>query len=337
MDVYRRRRALQRGRVRLVVVLAVALVGLAATAAFAADPLFKPVPKNSLKGKTIGYVNATGDPFIEATNAGVKKAVETAGAKFKFCAAKDVASQLTCWKTFGAAKVDAVIAFSFDPKATASYCKAVPKVPKIDLYIIGGGCFNSNVIGSGRAGFVAGKHLGEFAKSKFNCDIDAFVSLEAVSAGEANTLRMGGYRKGFESVCGPIPAEKFRQGAEASAPDAALTFMRNALQAFPGKSKIFVVSINDNGPVAALAAARQLGRENDVWASGQSASAEYLKNACNPHWVNDANYFPGGYGSIAVNTLVNIFKGRKVSKVIYMPVDLVTRENVNQIAPGTCP
>ena len=47
----------------------------------------------------------------------------------------------------------------------------------------------------------AGVKAGETMKEQFNCEYDAWVSLEQPEIGEPNEQRMGGYREGFQSVC----------------------------------------------------------------------------------------------------------------------------------------
>ena len=50
-------------------------------------------------------------------------------------------------------------------------------------------------------GYVAGDKAGETMKEQFNCEYDAWVSLEQPEIGKPNEQRMGGYREGFQSVC----------------------------------------------------------------------------------------------------------------------------------------
>ncbi len=65
----------------------------------------------------------------------------------------------------------------------------------------------------------AGAEIGKFAKDEWDCDFTAYVSLESVAAGAANTDRMGGMRDGFKESC-PIPADKERilDGADRTDP-----------------------------------------------------------------------------------------------------------------------
>ena len=91
------------------------------------------------------------------------------------------------------------------------------------------------------AGATTGKAIGEYFKKNFNCEYDAFISLEDYGVGIANELRMGGYRSGFASVCGAIPADKLKK-YDAGRLDKALEVMPAALTTLPGKSKIIVVA-----------------------------------------------------------------------------------------------
>ena len=46
-------------------------------------------------------------------------------------------------------------------------------------------------------------------KENWDCEYDAYVSLESVGAGDANAARMGGMRDGFKEYC-PIINENIR-------------------------------------------------------------------------------------------------------------------------------
>ena len=54
-----------------------------------------------------------------------------------------------------------------------------------------------------------GRASGDFAKAKFDCEYDAYISLDFPTIAEINAARAGGTNEGFEEVCGPIPAEKY--------------------------------------------------------------------------------------------------------------------------------
>jgi ribose transport system substrate-binding protein len=162
------------------------------------------------------------------------------------------------------------------------------------------------------AGASTGKAIGNYFKKNFNCEYDAFISLEDYGVGIANELRMGGYRDGFASVCGAIPAAKLKK-YDAGRLDKALEVMPDALTTLPGKNKIIVVAINDQGIQGAFSAAKAVGREKDIWAGSQGAEKTvWCDIKTNDHWLGATAYFPERYGEIGVPYLIDLIKGKKV-------------------------
>lgn len=297
-------------------------------------------PAGSLDGKTIGYFNYQGDPFIDATTADVKAQIEAAGGKMSFCLVKDDATTLNCFRNFNSAGVSGIIGFNGNPNSVAALCAAGPEVPIVALYIPMGDCSKAAVTGDDAgAGESAGKALGDLAKKDFNCEIGAYVQLGDTSAGAVNTTRMDAIRKGYEGVCGPLPADKIKIGdqSKTSTTDAAKTYMANVLQAVPAGEPIMIAGLNDNSVLGAFAAGRSQNRSDDLWAVSIGAGADFLKDVSNPHWVASAAFFPEAFGRVSVPKLVKLLNGEPVDEVTLMPTTAITAANVNDYYPGTIP
>jgi len=210
-------------------------------------------------------------------------------------------------------KVQGYANFNAVADAAPAICKAGPQVPVIAIDIEQDPC-QSAFMGAdnANAGATTGKAIGEYFKKNFNCEYDAFISLEDYGVGIANELRMGGYRSGFASVCGAIPADKLKK-YDAGRLDRALEVMPAALTTLPGKNKIIVVAINDQGIQGAFSAAKQVGREKDIWAGSQGAEKSvWCDIKSNPNWLGATAYFPERYGEIVVPYLLDLIKGKKV-------------------------
>ena len=94
---------------------------------------------------------------------------------------------------------------NFQPvsSASAAVCKAGPQVPVISIDIEQDPCQTAFMGADNHyAGVVTGTALGNYFKKNFNCEFDAFISLEDYGVGLVNEARMSGYRDGFQSVCG---------------------------------------------------------------------------------------------------------------------------------------
>ena len=141
---------------------------------------------------------------------------------------------------------------------------------------------------------------------------------------------MGGYRKGFTSVCGEIQNERILDGADRI--DPARTQFTDTLTALPGKKVIVLVGINDDGLIGGLAAARTAGREGDVYMAGQGADPTAwcdIKN--NPNWVGDVAYFPERYGEIGIPYLIKAVKGEEIPEDLLVPHQVVNKDNIDDI------
>jgi ribose transport system substrate-binding protein len=294
---------------------------------------FEQPKPGSGEGLKLGFI-ALGDqvPFSKLVTDGMKKVADQAGAELVVCDSRlDGQVALDCARNFKTQGVKGYLNFQVDQKLSPAICKAGPDVPVIAVDITQEPCQVAFVGAANEyAGIIAGQAMGEFAKREWNCDYDAYVSLESSASVDASKARMGGYRKGFQSVC---PGElKNERVLDADRTDTARTKMTDTLTALPGQKKIVVVSINDDGILGAIAAAKTAGREGDIYVSGQGADPSAwceIKN--NPNWVADAAYFPERYGEIGIPYLIKAAKGEEIPADLLVPHELVNADNIDEI------
>lgn len=298
------------------------------------------VPRaGSGRGLKLGFI-ALGDsvPFSKLVTDGMKRNAAAAGAQLVVCDSQlDGQKALDCAKSFKTQGVQGYLNFQVDQKLAGAICAAGPDGPVIAVDIVQKPC---QVAFSGAAneyaGFIAGEAMGRFAKERWDCDYDAYVSLESTASPDASAQRMGGYRKGFQSVCpGELKNEKV---LDADRTDTARTKMTDTLTTLPGQKKIVVVALNDDGVLGALAAAKTAGRESDIYVSGQGADpSSWCGIKTNPNWVADTGYFPERYGEIGIPYLIRAVKGERIPQELLVPHTLVTADNVDEIyAPKDC-
>jgi ribose transport system substrate-binding protein len=284
-------------------------------------------------GLKLGFI-ALGDqvPFSKLVTDGMKKAADAAGAELVVCDSRlDGQVALDCARNFKTQGVEGYLNFQVDQALAEAICKAGPDVPVIAVDITQKPCQQAFVGAANEyAGILAGQAMGEFAKKEWNCEYDAYVSLESTASVDASKARMGGYRKGFQSVC---PGElKNERVLDADRTDTARTKMTDTLTALPGQKKIVVVAINDDGILGAIAAAKTAGRESDIYVSGQGADPSAwceIKN--NPNWVADAAYFPERYGEIGIPYLIQAVKGEDIPADLLVPHEIVNKDNIDQL------
>jgi len=297
------------------------------------------VPRaGSGRGLKLGFI-ALGDsvPFSKLVTDGMKRNAAAAGAELVVCDSQlDGQKALDCAKSFKTQGVQGYLNFQVDQKLAGAICAAGPDGPVIAVDIVQRPCQVAFMGAANEyAGFIAGEAMGRFAKERWDCDYDAYVSLESTASPDASAQRMGGYRKGFQSVCpGELKNEKV---LDADRTDTARTKVTDTLTTLPGQKKIIVVALNDDGVLGALAAAKTAGRESDIYVSGQGADpSSWCEIKSNPNWVADTGYFPERYGEIGIPYLIKAVKGERIQDELLVPHELVTAENVDQLYSPDC-
>jgi ribose transport system substrate-binding protein len=291
---------------------------------------FEEAVPGSGEGLKLGYISL-GDsvPFVKLVSDSIKREAEAAGAELVFCDSQvDGQKALDCARNFKTQGVQAYLNFQVDQALAGAICEAGPQVPVIAIDIVQEPCQVSFMGAANEyAGNVAGEAIGKFAKDTWNCDYDAYISLESTSAVDANRLRMGGTREGFTKHC-EIKNERI---LDADRTDPARTKFADVLTALPGAKKIIVVAINDDGLIGALAAARTANRVNDIYLAGQGADpTSHCEIKNNPNWIADAAYFPERYGEIAVPYLIRAAKGETIPEEILVPHEAITKDNIEE-------
>jgi ribose transport system substrate-binding protein len=291
---------------------------------------FETPAAGSGKGIKIGYISL-GDqvPFVKLVSDDIKAQAKAAGANLVFCDSQvDAAKALDCAKNFKTQGVDAIINFQVDEKSAPRICGAGPDVPTIAVDINQKPCQVAFMgANNERAGEIAGDNVGQYFKSKFNCEYDAVVSMQQPAAGVVNTQRSGGALKGFEAVCGKPKNLKVVDGVGTI--EGGQKKFADVLTSLPGQHKIIVLSLNDDMALGSLAAAKSQGRADDLYLAGQGADpTSHCEIANNDHWVGDTAYFPERYGQIAVPAAIRAAKGEKVPATLFVPHVWVNKDNI---------
>ena len=329
--------------------LTAASVGILGVAAATGAPQAPPkqqhvVPQaraapGSGKGMVIGYATSLESvPVVHVISLGIKAQIKRSGATLVFCdTAGDITKALDCAKLFKTRGVEGYLQFQHDTKSSPAICKAGPQGVAVFAIDIPQPPCQTSFMGVDNAygGFVAGVKAGETIKKRFNCQYDAWVSLEQPEIGAPNDQRMGGYRKGFQSVCpGPIKNLK-KVGFDATAAQAR-TLMADILTTLPGQKRIIVASIDDEGIQGAFAAAKSAGRPTDLWGISLGVADNVTKCGIktNPNWLAATAIFPEKYGWTAVPNIIKTIKGTKVPKLLYIPLVAVDSKNIGKYYRG---
>jgi ribose transport system substrate-binding protein len=283
----------------------------------------------------LGYISL-GDsvPFVKLVSDSIRRAAAEANQELVFCDSEiDAAKALDCARQMQVQGVEGVLNFQVFQDSSPEICNAYGSVPTIAIDIVQEPCQIAFMGANNReAGRLGGRALGEYARDNWNCEYTAYVSLESTAAGAANADRMGGYREGFAEFC-EIQNERVLDGADRT--DPALEQMTNLLGALPG-NRIVVVAINEDGILGAIGAARTLGRDADLFYSGQGTDPSiWSEVACNPNYIASVAYFPERYGDLLIPNMIRALQGETIPEEIFTEHEVITRDNIRDIYPET--
>jgi ribose transport system substrate-binding protein len=308
---------------------------LAPTATPPANP-YHGAAAGSGSGVKLGYISF-GDlvPFVKDVSDGIAAEATAAGAQLTSCDAALEASKVDgCLQELTTAGVKAIAVFQ-DLRDPSAVCGKVPSgVPVIAIEFGHDACQKAYVGADDlEAGRLAGTKVGEFAKAKWSCQYDAYVSLESAAAPDRSQKRMEGYRLGFQTVCpGTIQNERVERTADRT--DTAQAAVAAVLTELAGKQKIIVVAVNDDAVLGALKAADAAGRLSDVWISGQGGDSRVRETIrTNPNYIGDAAYRPELYGKTAVPALLDAAAGRLVVNPLLIDAVWLDATTIGAIYP----
>jgi len=289
-------------------------------------------------GTKLGYLSY-GDlvPYVKQISDGIRTQAATAGVDLVTCDANvDPTKVDGCMKQLTDAGIKGLIQFQGSLKPSTGVCAEAPAgVPVLAVEFAEDPCAATLVAADDlRAGQVAGAAVGAWVKAHWACTYDAYVSLESAAVPDRNQRRMEGYQQGFATAC-PGPITNLQVGPSADREDTARDQVASLLESLPGKSRIVVVAMNDDGALGALDAAKAAGREADVWVSGQGAEAKVRDLIrTNEHYLGDAAYFPERFGATIVPAMLDLIAGKPVAKLLLVEPAWVDSTTIGTIYPN---
>ena len=290
----------------------------------------------------VGYISGgDSDPFVLLVTNGIRSEAKKANVVLSECDSQfDADIALNCARTLSANNLASMINWQFFPDSAPAICEAYGNLPTVAIDTPEKPCQKVFVGANNReAGLIAGKGLGDFAKTKFSCAYDAYISLDFPVIADVNAARAGGSKEGFEGVCGAVPAEKyFSVDTFAGGPDQNENSRRQVtdiLTRLPAAKTILIISPNSDGAaLAALAAADVAGRKDQVWIVAHGADPSSLDPIRNePQWIGDVAYFPEKYGELIVPLAVSLAKGESVPEQSLITHILINKANIDQYYP----
>lgn len=183
-----------------------------------------------------------------------------------------------------------------------------------------------------RAGAVAGRALLKAAQAHWDGECDEMLFLDLEIAGSLPHLRLTSaqnvLRNGFHKNC--ILTHLDSRGEFVRS----FELTRRHLQLVP-KRRTLITGINDYAVLGALRAFEEAGRSNLCFAASYGGGPEARRELRLPNsrLIAAVAFFPEKYGESLLLLALDILNKRSTPPAIYMPVQLLTRKNVDEFYP----
>lgn len=290
----------------------------------------------------IGFANLGENmPFSVDVRRGVERAAQAAGNIDLVLADNQLSDKIALQVADHLVKqnLDMVIEYQIDEQAgnriMDKFRQAGIPVIAVDIPMMGATYFGVNHY---QVGHVAGEALGMWIKGHWDCQVDRVIILEEPRAGAQPASRILGQLDGLQSVIGVIPSNKqltLNCGNTSEISEAA---MLEALKQLPKAHRIAVICFNDGATIGALAAARQLNREQDVVIVGQGADRRVNEELKHPgsRIIGSTAYMPERYGEQLIPLALKILRGEPVPPAVYVEHTFVpaSPESTQPIRPN---
>jgi ribose transport system substrate-binding protein len=232
--------------------------------------------------------------------------------------------------------VDLVIEFQTDEDVAATiaarYCEVGLPFIAVDMPHPGGTYFGAN---SYQAGLLAGRFLGQWARTRWSGQVEELLLLGLGRAGSVVQSRMSGVLTGFKEALrtGDTCPVTTLDGDGQFGPT--LERVRKHLHRCAAHS-VLVAAANDASALGAARAFEEAGRAETCAIVGQNgepdARAE-LRRARTP-LVASVGYFPELYGDALIKLSFDLLAKRQTPPAVFIRHHLVTVENVDHFYPN---
>ena len=234
-------------------------------------------------------------------------------------------------------RVDLVIEFQTDeaaaPAIAAKYLEANTPLIAIDIPHPGATYFGAN---NYQAGLLAGRYLGQWARSRWNGEVEEILLLELARAGSLVHARLSGVLTGLK--------ETLRDGLDAR-PVVSLdgdgqfkTSLERVRKHLRGSKARHVVvgAVNDASALGATRAFQEAGRAGTCAIVGQNAEPDARAELREPRTplVASVGFFPERYGDGLIKLAFDILAHRQTPPALFTRHHLITTDNVDHFYPN---
>jgi ribose transport system substrate-binding protein len=206
----------------------------------------------------------------------------------------------------------------------------------VDIPMVGATFFGAD---NYRAGYLAGRALGEWIKDQWQGQFDRLIMLKESRAGTLTHARMHGQLMGVQEIVGQIPESKIIRFDGGVTTENSEEQMLELLESLPDEHRLAVISLNDDVALGALAAARSLGREEDLAVVGQGADRKGRQEIRRPgsRMVGSTAYWPEKYGEMLLELAYKILGREVVPPAVHVDHIFINAQNIDDFYPDDQP
>jgi ribose transport system substrate-binding protein len=234
-------------------------------------------------------------------------------------------------------RVDLAIEFQINeavaPAIAAKYLDANVPLIAIDIPHPGATYFGAN---NYQAGLLAGRCLGQWARSSARGQIDEVLLLEIARAGTLVHSRVSGVLAGIkeilhEAIDGSRVVSLDGDGQFKTSLDAVRSHLRRSKARY-----VLVGAANDNSALGAARAFQEAGRAATCAIVGQNGEPDARAELREPRTplIASVGYFPERYGDGLLKLAFDLLANRQTPPAIFIRHQLITAANVDHFYPN---
>jgi ribose transport system substrate-binding protein len=234
-------------------------------------------------------------------------------------------------------RVDLVIEFQTDeavaPAIASKYLEANIPLVAIDIPHPGATYFGAN---NYQAGLLAGRCLGQWARTRWKGQVDEVLLVELTRAGSLVHARMGGVRAGLsETLHEAVAACRVVSLDGDGQFKTSLEKVRRHLRE-PKARYVLVGAANDPSALGAARAFQEAGRAGTCAIVGQNAEPDARVELREPRTplIASVGFFPERYGDGLIKLALDILAHRQTPPALFIRHQLITTENVDHFYPN---
>ena len=217
------------------------------------------------------------------------------------------------------------------PVVASKFLEANVPVIAIEVPHPGATYFGAN---NYKAGLIAGRALGRWAREHWNCKAEQLLLLELPIAGSLVELRITGF---VDGLCAEMPEIVSVPAIHLNGRgdfEQVLETMRQFLRRSRPK-RTLIGTVNDVCALAALRAFEEIGASDRMAVASQNCIPEVRDELRRPgtRLVGSVAYFPERYGNEIIPLALGILRNKSLASTVFVKHQLITPRNVNLIYP----